>query len=997
VEDSENSKGYKEVIKRFNNETETWDRSYDREFTTTSLYSDSKGNLWVGTEEGGLATLIPQEEKWSVVGSGETGVQIDYITAIQEDKHGNMWIGTGSSGGWQAYGLIQRKVDGSWVEMGQSDLPSNVVEEITDDGKGGILVGTLRDAVRRTKEGKWESFDLDPGTFNSIEGIYQDSQGGLWVTSFGEGLFYRNSAGEIKRINKENSNIPSDFVVLYVDSRKNLWVTTPDAGFAKMREDGSFEVFNTTNSGLPSNYNTTLEEDGQGGLWVGTGSWTEINSDLDFIYDDSGHVITHEGQGLTHLNAPGEWGKVLNTGNSQLPDNDITVSLSDNRGGIWIGTPKGLAHYKADGEWEIFKTDSPELPGNRVSGLLTDESGGLWVGMATWFENDEKGLPSFDAAGQPVISSRSGLAYRDAGGKWILFDSHNSGLPDATVVKLHPDGTGGLWIGTRGGGLVHLTFGHKTEVCTQTDAATCQALQTSKRAAIIIAGGGNDAENDLWDATESITAYLYKVLNKRGFDNDEIYYLSPKDWADFNGDGLNDGIVDAPKPERALKPEDVQEALNWAKQKEKLGQPLYIFFVDHGGTGLDKIAQLQLAKLVYFYAPELKAMLDDYQKETGNQVVMVIDACYSGAFVQQLAAPNRAIISSADTNELAKFVDKQGFSRFFAEGLNSGNSFAEAFGNARLKQQKLIGNSTQQTVAGATEGSSKMTQTPQLDDNGDGTFTTDNTAARDGQWLTQVHLNGNFTTGDLTLAVEIADKETLPATLTAGQPLLLKAKAGTASGGVEQVWAVIRPPRMNLVIGPNGTPILAFPRQPLSRNSTDKLLWEAAWDWDKAVYNGDYDITFYAQDNEKNIASSDSVVIKVEGGIDPPPQATVQLQLSKDRYQRGEPFQAQLVEELGWGYDLYAAVVMPSGEILSLKHPNDMAVVNLATNQASPWLEPRKQHQPITLFDLPTLPENWSTGKYYLYGILSPEKANVFETLDKNLWVMDMKSFEIVP
>jgi hypothetical protein len=117
----------------------------------------------------------------------------------------------------------------------------------------------------------------------------------------------------------------------------------------------------------------------------------------------------------------------------------------------------------------------------------------------------------------------------------------------------------------------------------------------------------------------------------------------------------------------------------------------------------------------------------------------------------------------------------------------------------------------------------------------------------------------------------------------------------------------------------------------------------------------------------------------------------VQIHLEKDRYQRGEPFKATLTEDLGWGYDLYAAVLLPDGQnFMTLKNTNELRPVN----EAKPWYSPRKQGNTITLFDL-TLPADLPTGQYCLYGILSPEQNNVFETKEKGLWVYGSQCFEI--
>jgi len=171
-----------------------------------------------------------------------------------------------------------------------------------------------------------------------------------------------------------------------------------------------------------------------------------------------------------------------------------------------------------------------------------------------------------------------------------------------------------------------------------------------------------------------------------------------------------------------------------------------------------------------------------------------------------------------------------------------------------------------------------------------------------------------------------------------------------------------------------------------------KDVWEATWQ--EAIYNGNYQVTFYAEDNQGNIASSDlPVVITVTGGIDPPPQALVQLGLEKTQYHFGERFTVTLTEQLSWGYDLYAAVLLPDGQtFVTLKTLNEFAPLN----EPKPWRARRVQTQPVTWIDM-TLPETLPTGQYCLFGILSPEGGEVFETLKQGLWVMDMKCFEIVP
>lgn len=89
--------------------------------------------------------------------------------------------------------------------------------------------------------------------------------------------------------------------------------------------------------------------------------------------------------------------------------------------------------------------------------------------------------------------------------------------------------------------------------------------------------------------------------------------------------------------------------------------------------------------------------------------------------------------------------------------------------------------------------------------------------------------------------------------------------------------------------------------------------------WQAAVYNGEYQIRFYAEDDQGNIASSDKeLIITVTGGVNSPSKAEVQLLLTKTNYKPGEQFKAELIEDLNWGYDLYAALILPDNNFLAI-------------------------------------------------------------------------------
>ncbi|BAP54571.1 two-component system sensor histidine kinase/response regulator [Thioploca ingrica] len=1008
-----------------------------------SLLADQQGGLWVGTH-GGYLFYRDANNQWSVFSSENSPLPLNGgIQALLDDGYGGLWIGAATiqqDNQFVGGGLVHRHANGEWTifNSDNSELPDNYwVSTLLSDGHGGLWMGTLGSGLAHlSANGEWTISNNPNLPSKGVTGLASDKKGGLWVGSFW-GVSYFNAKQEWVTFETKEISIPGNQISALVnDAQGNLWLGTLNDGLAYRTVDKQWVVFNTINSELPSNGILSLATDGHDGIWIGTTGglihrhadekstiFNTENSPLPYnsvfaLLDDGKNGVwvgTVEdlsvekliGGGLTHLNDNGQW-TIFNTENSQLPDNVVSSLIHDGNNGLWIGTMGrisveersggGLAHLSADQQWTIFNIANSSLPSNNIETLLLDNQDGLWIGTFWWDLEHQGGLAHFSADHQWTIFNTSnsplpmnwvttlsndgqgglwiatpgGLLHLSIENQWTFFDETNSGLNDKFISTLLLDQQSGLWIGTLGDGLTYLTFGQKTALCTQqaVDDATCQALQANQRAAIIIAGGGAQSENTLWDTTEFISSNFYNVLNKRGFDNDEIYYLTPKGWSDFNGDGFDDHIVDAPKPERPITIEDVKAALDWAKARGKLDLPLYLFFIDHGST--DK---LQLSKIDKITAPEFKMLLDDYQTATGNDLLLLIDACYSGTFSQQLLDERfrRAIISSTnDTVAYFDRADKQGFSRSFAKSLDKGMTFKEAFDYANKEQQKLVGDLSKLTTASTDDKSQNIEQIPQFYDGTHGE-------------LGKHYLNNlSKITGDDTFAIESAISSSR---LQVGQEVMLTAKT---SGQVKRAWAVIRPPKMNLVLDTNGTPILAYPRVSLGQTPNYQETWQTTWN--DAIYNGDYSITFYAEDENRNVASSDiPVTLTMTGGIDPPTQAQVQIYLDKTRYQRGELFKATLTEDLGWGYDLYAAVVLPDGNFFTLNQAtNDLRTVN----EAKPWYGQRKPHSSLTLFDL-TLSTSLPTGQYCLYGILSPEQNEVFETKDKGLWVMGQQCFEV--
>lgn len=938
----------------------------------TTLYASSKG-IWVATtmllfdddeelsmifgllleETNGELTLISTDNEWLTLNSNNSDID-SRIYNIKDDNMSNFWLAS-------EQGLIYLSSDNKTkvYDSSNTDLPESQVQDVikinqetTDiwiglSNTGLINFSTHRKNIQYTQD-SLPSSDVMTISNNKGNTLWVGTQGDIFAEIFdkngGGGLLKIGSSDEWKVYTKENSELPNNSIDALYSTSNELWGVTSSKLFKIKANDEQILYKNITLSGIIKN----LLPDNEIGVWLGSN------------------------KGLTHV--INEQDSITYTiENSNIPSDAINVLLhGDNPNEIWVGTDKGLAYFNSDGQWLVYDSNNSSLPNDKVTALLRDDEGNTWVGThsrnllqidtsGNWLIHVTPETVNFsginalldDKSDGLWVATNNGLMHRSIDNQWDLFKVANKDYP-YSIRQLENDDNNGVWVASDKG-LLHLMLRQKNS-----------AQIAGERAAIILAGGGKDDSNTLWQTTEKISNYIYKVLYKRGFSNQEIFYLSPAYTADFNGDGSDDNIIDEPKPTRELQIQDIDAAFAWAETRGQLSQPLYIFLLDHGEPNA-----FGLAKGVNVSANEIKALLDNYQAKTGNQVIVVVDACYSGEFIEKLKAENRAVLSSTG-NSLAYFdrANQLGFSYYLGKGLLRGRNFKEAFDFASAKQDALIGElklNNRNNLVSAGNGI-EITQVPQFDD------------GSNGQWLSQVYLNGSFVTANIGFnVIAISPKQK---TIDARSEILLQSSIPISQRTIKRAWAIIRPPSMDLILDQDSTPILAYPQVQMGRVGMSST-YEATWK--TPVYSGEYQITFYAEDTEGEIENSETVTVAVINGQDIPATAQLKITSNQTVYHLGDQMSVELTENLGWGYDLYVVVQLPTGQLFFLRNTNLLKETSLTSNNTKPWDAKRVQGEPLTIIDLP-LPQ-LSVGEYCFYGILSPQKQDVF--LNQNKWVLD--------
>jgi ligand-binding sensor domain-containing protein len=226
-----------------------------------TIFQDSKGNLWFGTQngafklDGGTLTHID-----NIISENGKRVTIKEIT---ESKDGKIWIG-------HSDGISS--IDGSTVTnyYESNGLISNDVWSIAADKNGKIWIGTI-DGVCVFNGQEFTPFILPEGEIDStlgisskkmVHSIFEDSKGILWFsTNAGLFSYINNSLTNVS----EKAGIQTNFInKIFEDKNGVLWVSTKDglynltANKAENITEGKIE----TGKGIGS-----IAEDKNGNLW----------------------------------------------------------------------------------------------------------------------------------------------------------------------------------------------------------------------------------------------------------------------------------------------------------------------------------------------------------------------------------------------------------------------------------------------------------------------------------------------------------------------------------------------------------------------------------------------------------------------------------------------------------------------------------------------------------------------------------------------------------
>ena len=290
------------------------------------------GRLWFAVGDGGFGGF--DGEHFSPIGDSRWNASDILAICILAARDGAIW--TGSVSGW-----------GRWMagkpQETFSDETFGTVISLWEDAAGRVWLGTGEHGLLYWENGGLKLFPDEELKRYNIYSIVRDRAGDLWVATNG-GLFHYDAAFHRKGVSFPDLQTN----VLLVDRQGVLWAGTKGTGLGRF-QDGKFTMLRKSD-GLASDVVTSLFEDAEGSLWVGTLEGVSQLSDLKFpIYS------AKEG----------------------LPGGSAIAVAASSRGGLWIGLAEGASYFDG-GRFTNF-ADASDLPNRYVRRIFEARNGDVYL------------------------------------------------------------------------------------------------------------------------------------------------------------------------------------------------------------------------------------------------------------------------------------------------------------------------------------------------------------------------------------------------------------------------------------------------------------------------------------------------------------------------------------------------------------------------------------------------------------------------------------------
>ncbi|HPA95556.1 MAG: diguanylate cyclase [Acidobacteria bacterium] len=383
----------------------------------------ASGTFYVATQDGGLSRKPPGGARFEHL-STANGMPTDVVSTAFEDAEGNLWIGTDIGG------LVRALGEGASHHGVRGEFPSPCVFGIAPGGSADSLwVATLRGAVHYQVRPHCRVLE----TVGAREGLRDQHvwkvvttpEGELWVQT--ETIYQVRPPGA-DRFAELPPSVPAPQTTqdIAVDAAGRLWLAgyDPAHGVAMRDRSGRWHAWSASDDGVDVRRCRVVAPRRSGEVLVATGREILVSDGerlrrhcdppplagtyISALFEDSrGRLWAGNDAGLARRETDGRW-RLLND-EPGLASHHVFFAGESRDGTVWIGTARGAYRFLPGGRVEPFTLDDglAGLEANQF-GFFADPAGEVWIGTVA-------GLTRFDPAGRHENAVPPRLVVESAG------------------------------------------------------------------------------------------------------------------------------------------------------------------------------------------------------------------------------------------------------------------------------------------------------------------------------------------------------------------------------------------------------------------------------------------------------------------------------------------------------------------------------------------------------------------------------------------------------
>ncbi|MEO8232517.1 MAG: two-component regulator propeller domain-containing protein, partial [Ignavibacteriota bacterium] len=400
----------------------------------TSLFEDSRGNIWAGTLNGGLNCFERVTEVFHHIryhANASTDYYSDEIKSISEDSLKNIWIATRGQGVFKLSLDKENSFEFEYKQFSSQSnkanrLSSNIVSTLFFDSKGVLWLGTLNGLDKfDTNTENFIHYQLQiknpkaPANYfdNTVYSIHESSNGNLWLGTL-SGLVELNRQTGVYNFFPHHYDVYrygwGNIIQIVEDAAGKMWLATSGELMRFDPKTSNYDYIRNdflNQQSISYNSISSLYIDRTGILWVGTAGMginfydPKINRFSTFI---------KKSNSLTRV-----------TGFS------IRCILEESEDVVWLSTDVLFRWNRKTGEIKSYETDSyrPDDFGNTGAwSMIKSHDGKIWAATS-------EGVYSFDPSNNKIkqyrfnILDKSGLPQKEV---YAVFEDHQDNIWAAT-------------------------------------------------------------------------------------------------------------------------------------------------------------------------------------------------------------------------------------------------------------------------------------------------------------------------------------------------------------------------------------------------------------------------------------------------------------------------------------------------------------------------------------------------------------------------------------